>query len=313
MNSSPINSGAINASVSFASIVYLPSATATIALTVSERISVTLSGTSTIGMSPDGDISKVSNLGDAQSTITVESAGSLTLNKRLYFGDSGFSMGMTPVGNLQRVLQLPTASTAMNFAVTGTAVKLSVMGGLVEKNANLTSNLVRKVVFGSQSIDTSLEPSGPLAAYRFLGGNAGIDLNPSASLAKGVRVYMTSATTATALEPSGNLRMTARMAGASPLVVTPSGTLSRGVRVPVGSEPVQMAWGVSGNLRQTIRFAGNTDTALSLSGQLTRLVSISGVSTIRMGLSGDLANNAQSADLEKLLMVRKPVNREMER
>jgi hypothetical protein len=313
MNGNQINSGAINARVGFASIVYLPSATVEIELRANERIYVSMVGSTGMGMSPSGDISKVSNLGSATNAMGLAVNGSLTLNRRIYFDSSTLGMGITLNGNPQTVSRIPSGSVNQSFATSGQMIARSVMSGSIDKSFTVTGQSTNFVNFGSQVIKPGISLSGALIANRYLSGDSTIQLMPAGDLAKGVRVSIGSGVTGIDLTAAGALRKTARMAGGITVSMAPTGSLAKGVRIPIGSAPSVQSMSMVGNLRQTIRFTGVTNLGLDAVGSIISRRVMQGAVATHTSLVGDLSNNAQAMDLGRLLMIRKPTNREMTR
>lgn len=314
MNGFPLNSGALNGGSNLASIVYLPSATATVELSLSERIAVSLSGGLDMSISPSGDISKVSNLGSAPVTIAILAEGSLSQARMVHFDYSTTGFDFEPTGTLSKMVIGPSGECTWGMDATGDMTRIGVMSGIINKSLDISSTgffAVRS--FGSQEVTLSLDPTASLTRIRYMGGSVESSITPYGSITVGLRRNLGTADTGFAITPSGSIRLTGGLVGTSTVSINPTGFLSQGIKVAIPASTAYMACTPEGNLSQVFRLSGSIETGLELSGSLSGFTYMSGSIEIARYLQGNLASNPQGMDLAPFLMTRRERKREMTR
>jgi hypothetical protein len=291
MNSFTLNGTAINGSGSLASVVFLPSATASVELALNERIAVSMSGELGISLTASGDISRVSNLGSAPTEITFLAAGDLTRNRQIYLGEALTGFDVSASGALTRVILGPPGISEWGMSLSGTLAKVNLgPPGTSEWGMALSGDLQRNVyLVGTATHQFDL--GGSLSAKRLLG----------------------EASAAFFLDAVGGMSLIGGMSGTADIALIPAGNLTQGLMVSLPSSSIAWGRGFTGTLRSTQMMAGTVTSHTDLVGAVSRLVAITGDVQVGLGLMGSLSNNSGGYDLVHLTMVRPYINREMKR
>lgn len=215
MNRYSINSAAINGGAIVGTVVYLPSATATIQRTLSERVSIKLTGTLTSSWSVDGDISKVAVIGSVGIGITFEPSGTLAKFQRVYFDPVNVQVNWAPTGALATRKRLSNAVATKILNVTGKLNPQVVLKGTTGITLNTSATLHTVVRMSQAKATIGRALSGNVTLTGGLKVINSKSLSPSGNLAIGKRNPIPAATTVLSIVPQGALRGTFRFQGQS--------------------------------------------------------------------------------------------------
>lgn len=296
MEGFPYNSKPVNSNGSFASIVYLPDANATVEFLVFERNAQTLSGNTTMEISPVGDISKVANLGTASTTIALTPTGVLASFKRNFFGPAELSFGLDPAGQMTTLAMLPSGALDSSWASTGSMIRVVPMMGSLNLGWSFNGNLSRKGQLGAVTIEKGIDVAGVLGAVQYLQGDITQALNPAGVLDLFRRNYIGYTEVTTSLSVQGNLRLKGGLFGNTNITTVTTGSLTKltGVRIPFATTEQSMS--ISGKLKMLGRLSGNTGITCSSTGTLSigkRVGIPASVSTKSISNTGTLRSNVR--------------------
>jgi hypothetical protein len=225
MNRISFNSAAINSSGIRATIVYLPSVTATISRTLSERVSVQLRGSTAKSLDVTGDISKVFIIGSSPVSFGIAASGSLTKYQRVYFGSTPVTITITNSAILSNKRRLASGSSAKSFAVTGTMDPRVMLNASVAMQRNLNARLHSAIRMKAAPVAVTFKPEGTMTLTGGLKVQDQITLVPSGNLAKGVRNPFGAQVLTVTHAPTGDLRGLFRFKGTSQKAIATAGTV----------------------------------------------------------------------------------------
>ena len=239
MNGFPFNSGALNGGAALACIVYLPAATATVELALNERIAVSMAGNSGMHISPSGDISRVSNLGPAPTTISFSPAGDLTQSQRIYFEGSSTGFGLDASGAMSTVSLGPYGESSWGFAVAGDMDRRVLLSGSSGMALSPAASIVAVRTLVGSTIATGFAATGTMQLTGGLQGASTITVASSGGLTVGRINNLPLASTGCMLSPSGVLTNRARMQGDAQCGFSVTGSIS-GIKRMSGTVTYQM-------------------------------------------------------------------------
>lgn len=288
MDAFALNSATVNSVGSYASVVLLPTSTATVDLALYERIAVSMQGTVGFSLGLVGNIARVANLGNA------EAASSLTVN-----------------GQISIVILGPSGIATSGWDSSGTLLRIGALTGESSLGWSPAGALAATKYLGNQTIAQVLEVSGALQRTQRLSGQLVSEFTSSSVLSGGLISYLPSAQLTVGWETPGTLRMLGRLQGNSTSTWLNNAVLSQGYRqaIPVGV--TSQGFGLEGILTNNQRLSGEMVQAFTVSGALATVVTLGGTVYLATTVQGSLANNASGYDLKTLLMIRPESQREM--
>jgi hypothetical protein len=293
MDQLPFNTGAFNDSGKIATVVYLPDATVEIALALSERISVSMSGTTGMSITPTGDISKISVFGPTLLEFGFEPTGDLATYRTAYLGDVAVTFGFDPSGMMSGLRVLPSAVTGMGIELEGVLTNFPSLAGKIDFGCDATGTLASVRSLGDGVVEKHMTLVGGMYGYQYLKGTINSGRALTGDLTVGVNKDFGNQTINVDRTLSGSL------------------TIGRKVLIPYGLSAKGLA--LTGLLTQTHRLAGVASMDINPTGAMTQTQYLSGSVSMSLGIIGELANNASGTELDRFLMTRRKTNREMTR
>lgn len=234
MNSFPINSGALNGGGSLASIVYLPAATATVELALSERIVVSMTGGIAMSMDLTGDIYRGLNLGTASTGFGFVVTGDLGLNQLVYFDSSSIGFDLDPSGSLAALMLGPYGESSWGLDLSGDMDRRVLLNGLSSSSLTPSASITAVRELGTNTTYMALSATGLLQSTSSLNGSITKQFALSGDLTVGRVNYLPGSVTSWALDSSGWLSSNTRMQGDAQLTLTVNGD-------PVAMKPLSGA------------------------------------------------------------------------
>ena len=204
MNGYPLNGAALNGSSSLASYVYLPASTTGFEIAPSERRAVGMLGQTGMGLDATGDLSKVANLGTANTGMSLDMAGVLDGFTAVDLGSADTGMGLDATGTLFRVLLMEDSIATFGLDATGIIAMRGGLSGSLEGGLEIAGLLTARLHFGDSPIDSSLDASGSLSRTQFIAGECTVDLTPTGELTQGLRNYFDDVEAGFGLDAHGN-------------------------------------------------------------------------------------------------------------
>lgn len=259
------------------------------------------------------------NDGPKVGTIVYLPSSSVTIQRTLSERDSILLSGtltssLDVTGDISKVAVIGAANTGITVNVSGTLARFQrVLIGSVNTTMSraLTGALTNRKRLPNAAATMSINVTGRLDPRTFVAGTSVKSINVSGKLNNLVRIGNISVTKS--LNPVGNLILRGGLKATNQKSLVPSGSLSVGKRSAIPASTTGLTVIPEGNLRGVFRLHGQSAKSLGVVGSLTRTMRLAGTGEISIDISGDLSNNAASEDLDKQLMIRRPIEREMTR
>lgn len=288
MDAFALNSATVNSVGSYASVVLLPTSTATVDLALYERIAVSMEGTIGFSFGLVGNIARVANLGDA------ETASSLALN-----------------GQMSIVILGPSGISASGWTGSGALLRIGTLTGETSLDWSPAGALAATKYLGNQTVTQALDAFGALQRTQRLSGQLVSGFTNNAVLSGGLISYLPAAQVTLSWETPGTLRMLGRLQGISTSTWINDAALSQGFRQALPAGITDQGFALEGQLRTNQRLSGEMVQAFTVSGALANVVTLGGEIHTSHTVQGSLANNAFGYDLKTVLMIRPESQREM--
>ena len=336
MNVFALNAAPVNAAGVAAQYAFLPSTTAGMAIDLSERRSVSMTGASalaigtagqvsavsqigsgvmTLGLSATGQINAVAQIGSGTSALSIDNTGVLTRSSRVSIGTGSETLAINGVALLNSLTLVPAASSTLTLGATGALLRTGGLASAETITTTLIGDPLRTQVMGAASALT-LNNTANLLRLVLLTSSETQVYSGYGVLSQGTRSYFPATTETLTWAAVDNLAATVYKVlpdTSDRLFFTETAVLTRLQRNYASG---QVAWGTDATANLTSYVSLAAVTALGINGLATlqSLVSVGSTPAgMSLDLTGTLSNNSNVQDIDEHTMVRQPTDRTMMR
>lgn len=202
-------------------------------------------------MSPIGDISKISPIGDSAVEITVALEGELTRSQIIFLGDSEAGFSFDSAGDLARLVLIPATDLQVDWDLSGLLTREQFLTGTLDHSWDVAGAMITQKILGTGSLSVELSLNGVLGGIQYLEGISYKELTPTGDLALFRPNYigygniemtyefvgnlsstvMMSGDSSKSIENTGNIRITRFLSGATSIQTDIAGLLSNNAGV----------------------------------------------------------------------------------